>query len=163
MCDAIDNYNCDYYRNKWWPEPYINSSRTAVRARFKVMACKGWEEQNLIGPHLFKPESGELTDQGLAKIRWIATQAPENFRIVYVERTEQSDIMAERIEAARAAAQRFALPGEVVQVAPSNLQSHGWPAEYVVTISDKFQATIPDPRLPKDNGGVLGSGGGGSQ
>lgn len=140
-----------YHRNKYWPEPFIMQDRTFVAAPFVVMTQKGWEEQNLLGPSYFKPETGELNESGQLKVRWIMTQAPVGFRTVYIERAHTPQGTADRMDATRRFADRIAIGGEVPDVRESNMMVHGWPAEYSDAILTKFQQSTPDPRLPADS------------
>ena len=138
-----------YFRNKYWPEPFIMQDRAYVAAPFVVMTRKGWEEQNLMGDNYFK-ENGELNESGQLKVRWIMTQAPIGFRTVYIERANTPQSTAERMEAARKFADRIAIGGEVPDVRESNMMVHGWPADYSDMILTKFQQSTPPPRLPAD-------------
>jgi hypothetical protein len=90
-----------YHRNKNWPYPYNCPDRVAVREPFEMMTRNGWRRQNLLGPHFFNPHTNQLTVAGELQVRWIMTQAPPQFRQVFIERSIDPSITAERIAATR--------------------------------------------------------------
>lgn len=142
---------CGERRNICWPWPYVCADRTYTRAPFTTMVQNGWRRQNLLGSHHFDVETGELTTAGELKIQWIMTQAPPNFRTVFVERSLEPDITQQRIAAAREYAS-FVVHGSVSpQVYDTHLVSEGRPASTVDATNVRFQESMPPPVLPPPN------------
>lgn len=137
-----------YYRNKNWPYPYMCPDRAAVREPFEVMVRNGWRRQNLLGPHFFNPQTNQLTTAGELHVRWIMTQAPPQFRQVFVERSIDPAITAERIAATRSYAARVSLDGQLPEVFETNLVAEGRPAAIVDITNSKFMENMPVPVLP---------------
>jgi hypothetical protein len=52
--------------------------------------------------------------------------------------------------------------GCVYPVMLTDTEPAGWPASYIDAITQHYEATIPNPRLPARQGGGQGGGGGGS-
>jgi hypothetical protein len=149
-----------YHRNVDWPWPYICPDRVAVREPFCIMERNGWRRQNLLGPHHFNANSNQLTSAGELKVRWIMTQAPPERRGIFVERSLEPDITANRLATARAYAAQVAQAAndtQTPQVFEVNLISEGRPAAVVDATNVRFQESTPPPVLPPL---ILGAGAG---
>jgi hypothetical protein len=147
-----------YHRNEVWPWPFVCPDRVAVREPFCMMIDNGWRRQNLLGPHHFQPETNKLTVAGELRVRWIMTQAPPNRRSIFVERSLEPEITAERIAVARDYAAQVALEGQVPQVFDTHLQSEGRPASVVDGTNVRFYESLPPPMLPPTTLTTGGSG-----
>jgi len=154
----------DIKRRQCWPEPFTEPDRTAVRAPMVIMVNNGWRRQNMLGEFHFEPATGQLTEAGRLKVRWIVTEAPQQHRIVYVHTADGNEETAARIAAVQLLAARYAPPGEMPPVLPTSISDQGWPADQVDLIGRKFLASTPDPRLPtqKSSGGNSSGSGGSS-
>jgi len=139
-----------YHRNKNWPYPYNCPDRVAVREPFEMMTRNGWRRQNLLGPHFFNPHTNQLTVAGELQVRWIMTQAPPQFRQVFIERSIDPSITAERIAATRVYAERVSLDGQMPEVFETSLMAEGRPASIVDITNTKFMENMPVPVLPAD-------------
>jgi hypothetical protein len=139
-----------YRRNVAWPYPYFCPDRAAVREPFELMTRNGWRRQNLIGPHFFNPHTNQLTAAGELQVRWIMTQAPPQWRQVFVERSIDPSITADRIAATRDYASRVTLDGQMPEVFETNLVADGRPASIVDITNVKFLDNMPVPVLPAD-------------
>jgi hypothetical protein len=143
-----------YHRNKVWPWPHICPDRVAVREPFCIMVDNGWRRQNMLGPHHFNPDTNKLTSAGELKVRWIMTQLPPERRSIFVERSLETEITAQRVETARAYAAQVALNGEQPLVAETHLLSEGRPASVVDNTNVRFQESLPPPVLPASSPGT---------
>ena len=139
-----------YHRNKNWPYPYICPDRMAVREPFEIMVRNGWRRQNLLGGYLFNPMTNQLTTAGELQVRWIMTQAPPAYRQVFIERSLDAAVTADRIAATRQFASRVTLDGQVPEVFESDLMAEGRPAAIVDATNVKFMENMPIPVLPAD-------------
>jgi uncharacterized membrane protein YgcG len=103
-------------------------------------------------------DNNELTEAGELMVRWILYEAPHARRMIYVHRGATGEITAARMAVVAKAAQKAAPGQPLPPILETSISDAGWPAREVEIISRRFDATTPDPRLPKD----AGSGGGGS-
>jgi hypothetical protein len=148
----IKNRNC-------WPDQYVPISAAAVRAPMCVMINNGWRRQNLLGEYHFEPTTGQLTEAGKQKVRWILTICPEQHRIIYVHAAYTAEETAARMAAVQQAGLKIT-PSALPPIVTTTISDEGWPADQVDQIGRKYQATMPAPRLPSDSGGGAGGSGG---
>ena len=146
ICYAIHR---DWKRNNCWPKPFVCPDRQSVRAPFVTMVAKGWQRQNTLGDHHFEVDTGQLNRTGQLKVRWILTQAPAAHRSIYVHRAIDPAQTTTRIDAVQQLAIRILPKGQLPAVMETHLPAPGWSAEQMDAIGRRYQATIPDPRLPK--------------
>jgi hypothetical protein len=137
-----------YHRNVAWPWPYVCPDRIAVREPFAIMINNGWRRQNLLGGHHFNADATGLTKAGELKVQWIMTQAPPQYRTIFVERSVDPSVTASRVAAAREYSSQIALGGEAPQVAETYIVSEGRPASVVDSINVRFQESAIPPVLP---------------
>jgi hypothetical protein len=142
----------DFHRNNNWPATFVYADREAVHAPFAVMVHNGWRAQNTIGPYHFEEGSTDLTEAGRLKVQWILTQAPEEFRTIYVEQAESRQATAARLSAVRTLASRIVLPGEAAHVVETAIPVRGWSGESVDSMYIKYRESRPAPVLPKPQG-----------
>jgi hypothetical protein len=124
-----------------------------------VMTANGWRRQNML-TDLHFTENNELTEAGELMVRWILYEAPQAHRVIYVHRGTTGEDTATRMAVVATIAQKAA-PGQTIPpILETNISDAGWPAREVEIISRRFDATTPDPRLPKDASGGPGAGAG---
>ena len=154
-----DRVHLDFHRNNNWPQPFSSVDRRATRAPFTAMVASGWRRQNTLGMHYFDRETQALNEAGERRLHWIMTNAPDQYRTVYVAQSHLAEESEKRIDSVQTILAKQ-LPGESLPpVIPVTLEPRGWPAEYIDTITRKSTQTIPEPRLP---GFQQAGGGGGS-
>lgn len=139
-----------YHRNVDWPYPYMCPDRVAVREPFETMIRNGWRRQNLLGAYFFNPETHQLTLAGELQVRWIMTQAPPEYRQVFIERSIDPAVTADRIATTRQYASRVSLDGQMPEVFETNMMADGRPASIVDVTNVKFLENMPVPVLPVD-------------
>lgn len=160
LCDFFHSITQDIKRRNCWPQPFVCPDRQAVRAPFAIEVANGWRLQNLMGDHYFDANTGELTEAGRLKVRWITFEAPSQHRVIYVHVAATAEETAARMNAVQSYVAQLMPQGVLPSIFESRVSDDGSPADQVETISRKFQATTPPPRLPpKDSGGGSGSGG----
>ena len=150
----------DFHRNNAWPEPFVSADRAAARAPFCLMVDNGWKMQNTVGTYLYDPSTQRLNQAGEHLVKWIVQQAPRHRRVVFVLKGDTAEATTARIESVQAAVAKYACDGEMPPVIPTLTEPTGWPAQYVDQMTQQFQATMPDPRLPAAEGGEGGESGG---
>ena len=155
----------DWHRNNAWPEPFLSADKMAARAPWCIMADNGWKMQNTVGTFLFDSESQRINQAGDLLVKWIVTQAPIHRRAVFVLKGDTAEITNARVRSVEAVVAKYA-SGCAIPVLLTDTEPAGWPASYIDSITQQFNATIPAPRLPsggQSGGQSSGGGGGGSQ
>lgn len=160
VCDAVNSVARDIKRRQCWPEPFTGPDRATVRAPFCIMVASGWRRQNMLGEFHFEPGTGQLTEAGRLKVRWILTVCPQQHRLIYVHTAEKPDETSARIAAVQQLAGQIA-PNAMPPIMPTSIADDGWPAEQVDLIGRKFQASTPPPRLPAASSSSTSSSSGG--
>jgi uncharacterized membrane protein YgcG len=151
----------EYRRNNCWPNPFLVPDRISVRAPFAIMVNNGWQVQNTLGDDHFDSETGMLNEAGKLKVRDILTYSPPEHRTVYVLQAHQDELTAARRRSVGDVVSGLNAISEGPLVADTNIPPRGWPADNVSSITTRFNATQPDPRLPAASAGYGSSGGGG--
>ena len=141
-------------RRQCWPAPFVAPDRADVRSPFCTMVNNGWRRQNMLGEFYFKQGTGQLTEAGKNKVRWILTVCPEQHRLVYINIADTKE---------ETLARRAAVEQLVAQIAPDNLppvittsiSKGGWSAEQADLIGRAYLNTLRErePRLPLDKDG----------
>jgi hypothetical protein len=133
----------------------------SVRAPYAVMVNNGWRAQNTLGDEHFDAETGALNDAGRLKVRDILTYSPPEHRTVYVLQANEEELTVARRRAVGDFVSGLNTISEGPLVADTNIAPRGWSAENVSAIGTRFNATMPDPRLPPATTGYGQGGGGG--
>jgi hypothetical protein len=149
----------DFRRNNAWPEPFIWPDRAAACAPFGVMIHNGWRMQNTLAAHHFREGTDELTEAGKLRVLWIVTEAPPQYRTIYIERADNAEITGGRIRNVSIAAQGLSMDGVAPPVMATGVAARGWPADQIDATTRRWYDTAPDPRLPDRSGGGGSSGG----
>ena len=76
LCDFCNSVARDTKRRNCWPAPFNCPDRQTVRAPFAIMVNNGWRRQNMLGDFHFEATTGQLTEAGKLKIRWIVIRGP---------------------------------------------------------------------------------------
>ena len=136
-------------RTNHWPEPFVFPDRDAVVRPFAKMIAKGLQVQNTLGEHHFQPNSNQLANAGLIKIRSILSDPAPHRRLIYVQRGKSLQETHSRIAATRAAAMMHLEPGAEAAVFPTSIVHRPWPAETSQTLYKDLQDNRIKPKLPK--------------
>lgn len=146
---VIHSIILDTKRDNCWPKPFVLPDRQSVRAPIELMVAAGWQRQNLLGDYHFDEDTGELTEAGKLKVRWIAGQVPSQHQTIFVSRAASPKETEARMDAVRAVAEKTAHDGNPPRVLASGMEPSGWPASRVDVIGRKFQEVMPEPKLPE--------------
>jgi hypothetical protein len=146
--EHLDRFFLDYERMNCWPEPFQSADRAATRSYFALSKEKGWRLENTITDFHFDATTHELNRAGELKIKTIVTEMPANRRVLFVLRNEDGEKTMVRLDSVQRAAARFAPQGALPPVMFTDVAPRGWPADYIDAFGRRYQATIPDPRLP---------------
>jgi hypothetical protein len=150
----------DFKRRQCWPDPFDCADRATVRAPFVTMVANGWRRQNMLGEYHFETGTGQLTEAGRLKVRWILTTGPQQHRLIYVHIAESNEETSARLAAVQQCVAQIT-PNDMPPILATTIPDDGCPADQVDMIGRKFQQSIPSPRLPATSGnsGTNGSGG----
>jgi hypothetical protein len=152
-----DEFKATYHQNAMWPSAYVLPARRGICQAFELTAANGWRRNNLLGKYDFDPESETgLTEAGKLRVERILAYAPPQRRTIFVQRSLEPNVTAERVEAVQSfAANR--MPGiGPIDVQETILQDDGHPAASVDAVFTGFGANQPPPVLPASN--ATGSG-----
>lgn len=137
----------DWKRNNAWPEPFYWKDEDASKAPFAIMIANGWRKQNTLGPEHFDRKTGQLNDAGRLRVEWIATRAPEQHRVIFVQMSGSPEVTQQRMDVVRMVSTEVA-PLRPTEVLETEHSPSSWPADYIDSIYRKSYETIPQPRLP---------------
>ncbi|MGW8256997.1 MAG: hypothetical protein ACWGMZ_05895 [Thermoguttaceae bacterium] len=162
--DCLSDFFCsiarDTKRRNCWPKPFVCPDRQLVRMPFAVMVHNGWRRQNMLGNFYFESKTGRLKEAGEIKIRWILFEAPQQHRSIYVHTGKTKEETASRMENVQTFVASLIPQNEMPPIMQTSIPDLGSPADHVQLIERKYQATIPAPRLPSQEGENGGMGGG---
>jgi hypothetical protein len=151
----------DVKRRQCWPEPFASGDRVAARTPFVTMVSNGWRRQNMLGENHFDPATGELTEAGRQKVRWILITGPQQHRVIYVHAGQTEEQTSARMAIVQQLASQIT-PNNLPPVMSTTIADDGWPATEVGAISRKYHSTLPTPRLPPPSSSSAGGSSGGS-
>jgi hypothetical protein len=148
----------DVKRRQCWPEPFASADRVAARAPFVTMVSNGWRRQNMLGENHFDPATGQLTEAGRQKVRWILVTGPQQHRTIYVHAGQTEEETSARMAVVQQLACQIT-PNNPPPVFSTTIADAGWPATEVNAISRKYIGSLPNPRLPAPSSSSGSSGG----
>ncbi|MCA9230344.1 MAG: hypothetical protein KDA57_06820 [Planctomycetales bacterium] len=138
--------------NQMWPAQYIPAARRSVYCAHEAMINNGWRRQNLLGTYHFDSETGELTEAGKLKVKWILSQTPQHRRSIFVERGADLANTADRVAAVQNWAASLSPSVGTIDVNDTHIVAEGHPAGTVDHIFVGFQTNQRPPVLPPDAG-----------
>ncbi|MGA2061924.1 MAG: hypothetical protein ABSG67_15670 [Thermoguttaceae bacterium] len=152
LCDFCNSVARDTKRRNCWPAPFVCPDRQTVREPFAIEVNNGWRRQNMLGDFYFEPTTGQLTEAGKLKIRWIVFEAPEQHREIYVHIGKTGEETQARLAFVTAEAGSLAPQGQVPPIMQTSISDGGSPADRVDMIERKYQSSTPIPRMPAPTG-----------
>jgi hypothetical protein len=149
-----------------WPEPYNFMARASVREMLDAQVTKGWTRETTLYDHHFEPGSNRLSSAGRRRLQYITQQVRPERRFIYVQAgsdpADTQDRLAEvRNEACAAIGAENCPPISAV-----HQHSRGARADELTRIRELWIESTPEPRIPKNSGGMsagIGGGGGGGR
>jgi hypothetical protein len=153
----------DFKRNNNWPDPFVTADRLTTRIPFDVCTANGWRIQNTLSDHHFEDDSTKLTEAGRLKVSAIINESPVAYRAIFILRDVDPSITAGRIGSVQEAVSVVLGDRPPVPIFETYEKPRGTSAMYVDEVTRRYQATIPDPRIPTDESSTsTGSGSSGS-
>ncbi|HEY2837684.1 MAG TPA: hypothetical protein VGJ26_00935 [Pirellulales bacterium] len=148
----------DFRRSNAWPDPFVTVDRVAVREPFAAEVANGWRLQNTLGEQYFEADSPTLTEAGRLKIARIINETPTAYRAIFVLRSEDPVLNADRVAMVQQSAARTLGERPPVPIFETYEKPRGAPANYIDAVNEKYEATIPDPRVPMEEGASVDAG-----
>ena len=140
-----------FHRNNAWPDPFNEVDAAHVIAPFEVMKTNGWRLHNTIGHESFRGGDGALLASGHKRVHWIATQAPESRRIVYVLRGETEPETAARVSSVQTTLDKIAMDGEAPRVLVTSIEPPVASGAWATKINREWLDHLTAPRLPSQS------------
>ena len=81
-----------YHTAKYWPYPYNCEDRAFERGILQQQANAGWEIATTLHDYHFDEETNRLNTAGEAHLRWILTQARQQYRTTFVASGTNAEI-----------------------------------------------------------------------
>ncbi|KAA1260923.1 hypothetical protein LF1_34650 [Rubripirellula obstinata] len=142
-------FHVDTARNNAWPDPFNEADARDTVAPFEVMKRNGWKLHNTIGHDLFREGDGVLMASGTNRVRWIATQAPESRRTIFVLKGNTHLETEARLASVRQTLSGMNLDGGQPSVAVTSVQPAKASGVWAAKISRDGIAATPRPQLPQ--------------
>ena len=158
---AAAKHQCkiDYMRNHCWPHPFLEHDAMRTRNPFAIMTNNGWRLHHTLSNDSFRAGDDVLTVAGRNRIQWIATQAPENRRYVFVLQGQTSEETERRVHSVREMLAATNIPG----VPPRIMLTHRVPSlasgEWNRRLTQARNDNMLVPQLMEATGGAGGGGG----
>ncbi len=143
----------DFKRSNAWPDPFVTADRVAVRAPFDTMVVNGWRLQNTLSDHHFEDDSDRLTEAGRLKVAAIINHTPISYRAVFILRTQDPALTADRVASVQQETARILGDRPPVPIFETYEKPPTAAANYIDAVNQKYQSSIPDPRIPMDDEG----------
>ncbi|WP_430452784.1 hypothetical protein [Rhodopirellula europaea] len=145
----VHQMHVGYHRNVAWPDPFNEVDALQVVMPFEAMKHNGWRMHNTIGHELFRGGDGALLAAGQNRVRWIATQAPETRREIYVLRGANQAETQSRLKSVRDAVDNYVLDGQPQpQVLVTTIEPATSPGVMATKINRERLEQMAAPKLP---------------
>tara|TARA_R110002049_G_scaffold27321_2_gene94152 strand:+ start:319131 stop:319661 length:531 start_codon:yes stop_codon:yes gene_type:complete len=136
------------HRNNAWPDPFREIDAMQVVAPFDAMKRNGWRLQNTVGHELFREGDGALLAAGSNRVRWIATQAPEARRQVFVLRGRSESETEARVASVRETLASVRVSGATPSVLVTDIVPPSSSGARATQINRAWMTEMPKPKLP---------------
>jgi hypothetical protein len=138
----------DKQRNNCWPVPFQKADRLAVCQALSVQLANGWKRQNTLSDVYFDSETQTLNVAGRRKLYSIMATTPEPYRTIYVVQSMNPEAQERRLASIGDTAGELFVDQAVPEIVPVRISPRSWSADYIDSISQKVDSTVPAPRLP---------------
>ena len=142
------NVAVGHHRTNAWPDPFREADALQVIAPFEIMKRNGWRLHNTIGHNLFREGDGGLLASGHNTVRWIATQAPESRREIYVVRARSESETQARVESVKEAVASVNRGERLVNVYVTDREPSSSSGAWLMQVQRDWLENVPAPVLP---------------
>lgn len=137
-----------YERNRWWPQPFTEMDRGAVRNAFCINMDHGYRKQNTLVDQLFDSETQQLNTAGESYVRMIVTRSQVSRREVYVVRGPSEEATIARIDSVQQAVSKYAPRGSMPNVTISDRVPALTQGSITDVIRRQYDSSTVAPRIP---------------
>lgn len=153
-----------YHRNNAWPQPFVEADAMQVVAPFEIMKRNGWRKHNTIGHELFRKGDSALLAAGQRRLHWIATQAPEARRQVFVLRGRDQQETDARVAAVQQKLKQIGPHSRPPEVFVTDIEPSTASGAWATKINRDWLEQMAAPRLPSTSpAGTQGATSGGGR
>jgi hypothetical protein len=142
------NMHVGLHRNNAWPDPFREIDAMEVVAPFDAMKKNGWRLNNTLGHELFRQGDGALLASGSNRVRWIASQAPEARRQVFVLRGRNEQETEARVASVRQTLASVTNRGSEPMVLITDIEPPTASGARATQVNRAWMTDMPRPRLP---------------
>ena len=142
------NMHVGLHRNNAWPDPFNEVDAMQVVAPFETMKRNGWRLYNTMGHELFRQGDGALLAAGNNRVRWIATQAPQSRRQVFVLRGRTEAETQARVASVRETLASITNAGPSPTVMVTDIEAPTSSGAVATQINRMWMQQMPPPKLP---------------
>jgi hypothetical protein len=136
-----------YHAAHYWPHPYSCWDQQSVYDHIQIHVDNGWVLQTTLYEYHFDEETAELNHAGFSHLRWILENAPEQYRVCFVQTGPTREISDLRLNAVQIAAAEMVGPENVPPITLRVDSPTGRPASQIDLQYRAFNATMPQPRI----------------
>lgn len=140
-----------YQRNNAWPDPFNEADAIAVITPFEIMKNNGWVLHNTLGAEQFRAGDGALLTAGQTNLAWIARQAPESRRQVFVVRGSSQQETEARLVSVRDALQQYHVAGPAPEVFVTDRVPPTAPGSWATKVNRAWLEELASPKLPNSS------------
>ena len=142
-------FHVDYHRANAWPDPFNEVDSLEVVRPFEIMKNNGWRLHNTIGHELFRDGDGALLSSGSERVHWIATQAPESRRAVFVLRGKSERETQARVASVRETLASIYMVGSTPEIILTEQEPSTASGQWATQINRDWMEVLPKPKLPR--------------
>lgn len=136
-----------YHAAHYWPHPYNCWDQQSVYGFIGTHVDNGWVLQTTLYEYHFDEETSDLNHAGLTHLRWILENAPEHYRVCWVQTGPNRQISDMRLNSVQLAAAEMVGPENVPPIMLRVDSPTGRPAQHIDTQYRSFLGSMPQPRI----------------
>lgn len=137
-----------YHSAHYWPFPYRDEDRSAVRVALEQQTNAGWIAATTLYDQYFDAETHELNQAGKVQLRWIVLYSPPSRRSVFVATADSPAHSQIRLTSVQSESSSIVAGGQIPPIMLRTCQSVGTSAEMVDRVHRNFIQSTPTPRIP---------------
>jgi hypothetical protein len=146
-----DKVKLGHKRNNAWPDPFTEMDARQTAAPFEVQKHNGWRLHNTISHELFREGDGVLLASGNERVRWIATQAPDARRSIYVLRGRTPEETQARVASVQETLASVQTVGAAPEVYVTDVSPGTASGAWANKINRDWLSNMPAPQLPSES------------
>lgn len=146
--DLLCRMHQSFERNRWWPQPFTEMDRSAVKNAFCINADHGYRKQNTLVDPLFDAETQQLNAAGEAYVKMIVVRSQVSRRDIWVVRGPSEEATVARIDSVQQAVAKLAPRGAMPSVTISDRVPALMQGSTIDAFRRQYDSSTPPPRIP---------------